>query len=111
MAPQISQIWVRMSYLLLLNHCEKVISHQVNLLASLSQPFYFLQAAGRVIDLSILSKDGCLPHHFLDVLVNGEDAVEYLSWTFSAETGLAFNSILIFLGLLLCLLESPLDPR
>jgi hypothetical protein len=110
MAPQISQIWVRRSYLLLFDHCEEVVSHEVDFLASFSEAVDFLEAAGGVVDLSVFAEDGGLPHHFLDVLVDGEDAVEYLPGALSAETALALDGVLVLLGLLLGLLQSPLDP-
>ena len=111
MAPQISQIWVRMSYLLLLYDCLEVVTHQVDFLPPLSQSLDLFQAAGGVVDLSVLSEDFSLFHHLLDVLIDRQDAVEDLPWPLSAETGLALNGVSILLGLLLGLLQSPLNPR
>lgn len=110
MAPQVSQIWVRRSYLLLLHHCQQVVAHQVDLLPPLPQSVHFLEAARGVVDLSVLAEDGGLSHHFLDVLVDGEDAVEYLARAFCGEAGFVLDGVLVLLGLLFCLLEAAFDP-
>ena len=110
MAPQISQIWVRRSYLLLLDHRQQVVAHQVDLFPPLPQTVHLLQATRRVVDLPVLSEDRRLLHHLLDVLIDGEDSIEDLPGTLSGETGLALDGVLVFLGLLLGLLKTSLDP-
>lgn len=61
--------------------------------------------------MTVLSEDLCFFHHFLNVLINGKDAVEDLSGSLSVETGFTLNGICILLGLLFGFLQSPLNPR
>lgn len=97
-------------YLLVLHHCEQVIAHQIHLLPVFPQPLHLLQAARGVVDLSIFSEDGSLPHHFFDVLVDGEEAVEDLSGPFGVETAFVFDGGQVFPGFLLYFLQPPFDP-
>jgi hypothetical protein len=110
MAPQISQIWVRKHYLLLLDDGQQVVAHQVDLLPPLPQPLHLLQTPRGVINLSLRTEDLGLIHHLLNILINGKDAVEYLPGAFGGETSLGLNGILVLLGLLLSLLEAAFDP-
>lgn len=54
---------------------KEIIAHEIDFLAMFSESFYFFEAASRVVDLSVLAEDSCLSHHFLDVFIDGEDAV------------------------------------
>jgi hypothetical protein len=111
MAPQVSQIWVRRIYLLLLDHRQQVVAHQVDLLPPLPQALHLLETARGVVDLPVLAEDRRLLHHLVDVLIDGQDAVEDLPRPLSAQRALVLDRVLVLLGLLLDLLDAPLDPR
>lgn len=100
-----------MIYLLLLDHRQQVVPHQVDLLPPLPQTLHLLQTPRRIVDLPVLAEYRRLLHHLVDVLIDGQDAVEDLPGPLSGEGGLVLDGVLVLLGLLLDLLQTPLDPR
>lgn len=87
--------------LLVFYDCQQIVSHQIYFFTVLPESLNFLQASGRVIDLTILSKNGSLTHHLFDIFINREKPIQNLSRPFSGETGFVFNSRQIFLSFLL----------
>lgn len=80
MAPQIKQIWIykRTNYLLLLLSVRHIGTHQLDLLPSFPQFLDLFEAAGTVVDPTLLTVFFRLLDKLLNILFDGKDSVEDL---------------------------------
>jgi hypothetical protein len=92
------------------DNCKEIITHKIDFLPLLPEALNFLEATCRVVDLSVLTKDCGLSHHFFDIVVDGEKAVEDLARAFGGGVSFVLDSVEVLLGLLFDVLEAAFNP-
>lgn len=112
MAPQIKQIWVykRINYLLLLLSVRHIGTHQLDLLPSFPQFLDLFEAAGTVVDPTLLTVFFRLLDKLLNILFDGKDSVEDLLGAIGGKVAFVVDNWLVLLGFFLNVLETALNP-